>query len=327
MFRRIHGHYNSRITPNGYRQIAALERRFADVPIDAVYASDLFRTCETAKAIYLPKGLPLQKDARFREVYLGRWEDVPFGHLEQFEPEQMHNFSHAPKDWHIAGAESFWQYSDRFITALADVAQRHDGQTIAVFTHGCVSSESLRRLFGQQIDEAGYCDNTAVSLIRYDGGQFTGEFFYDNTHLDDDISTLARQRWWRGKGRFNLWYRPAASGDDGIFPQPLGRENEILVAMLGDTPVGYIALTVLQGTPVLTDLYLCPDYRHRRMGDQLLGHVICTLRHRCESQVIFTLSQPQTEAQSFFGRYNAKEVGRTENGISYVLSCAMPALP
>ena len=37
---------------NGYRQIQALQKRFADVPIDAVYSSDLFRTMTTAPVSY-----------------------------------------------------------------------------------------------------------------------------------------------------------------------------------------------------------------------------------------------------------------------------------
>ena len=53
-YRRIHGQYNSLITPNGLRQIAALERRFAAVPVDACYASDLYRTCKTATSVYVP---------------------------------------------------------------------------------------------------------------------------------------------------------------------------------------------------------------------------------------------------------------------------------
>lgn len=41
LYRRAQGHYNSTITDRGYRQIAALAKRFADIPIDAVYSSDL----------------------------------------------------------------------------------------------------------------------------------------------------------------------------------------------------------------------------------------------------------------------------------------------
>ena len=38
VFRRIHGQYDSCVTPNGRRQIAALAQRFAGIPVDAVYA-------------------------------------------------------------------------------------------------------------------------------------------------------------------------------------------------------------------------------------------------------------------------------------------------
>lgn len=55
VFRRIHGQYDSCVTPNGRRQIAALAQRFAGIPVDAVYASDLKRTCLTATAIYRQK--------------------------------------------------------------------------------------------------------------------------------------------------------------------------------------------------------------------------------------------------------------------------------
>ena len=50
LYRRIHGQYDSLVTPLGYRQIQALEKRFQDIYLDAVYSSDLFRTQTTAKA-------------------------------------------------------------------------------------------------------------------------------------------------------------------------------------------------------------------------------------------------------------------------------------
>ena len=67
-YRRIDGWYNSLITPNGLLQIEALRRRFEPIQIDACYASDLYRTCKTASAVYAPKNLPLHTDPRLREV-------------------------------------------------------------------------------------------------------------------------------------------------------------------------------------------------------------------------------------------------------------------
>ena len=53
LYRIAQGQYDSLITDRGYRQIEALAGRFDDIPIDAVYSSDLSRTCITAAAIYM----------------------------------------------------------------------------------------------------------------------------------------------------------------------------------------------------------------------------------------------------------------------------------
>lgn len=34
-FRRIHGQYDSMLTPTGFRQVEALARRFREIPVDA----------------------------------------------------------------------------------------------------------------------------------------------------------------------------------------------------------------------------------------------------------------------------------------------------
>ena len=93
LYRRIHGQYNSLITDNGYRQIAALRDRFADVPIDAVYSSDLFRTMTTARALFVPKGLPLVTRPDLREISMGQWEDYSWAGIDRREHACMALFS------------------------------------------------------------------------------------------------------------------------------------------------------------------------------------------------------------------------------------------
>ena len=51
VYRRCHGQYDGLLTPRAYEQLPCLAKRFADVPLDAVYASDLFRARTTAKAV------------------------------------------------------------------------------------------------------------------------------------------------------------------------------------------------------------------------------------------------------------------------------------
>ena len=81
LYRRAHGWYNSTITDRGYRQIAALTKRFTDTKFDAVYSSDRFRTMITALAIYKTHGLPLRTVRALREIDVGYWEDTPWACL------------------------------------------------------------------------------------------------------------------------------------------------------------------------------------------------------------------------------------------------------
>ena len=50
LYRIAHGQYNSILTDRGMEQVEALRRRFEGEHIDAVYSSDLCRTCTTVCA-------------------------------------------------------------------------------------------------------------------------------------------------------------------------------------------------------------------------------------------------------------------------------------
>ena len=105
LYRRIQGHYNGDITTKGHKQIAQLAELYRDAKIDAVYASDLQRTQKTAGAILKYHDLPLNIDARLKEVDMGSWEDLPWGNVSYDEPEQMLAFASDPANWSRIGPE------------------------------------------------------------------------------------------------------------------------------------------------------------------------------------------------------------------------------
>ncbi len=324
IYRRMHGQYNSRITQNGLRQIQALKQRFETVALDAVYASDLFRTRKTAEALYLPKGLPLNLEPRFREVRVGVWEDQPFGLLERTQPEAMRAFSRDPERWAVAGAESYAEYSRRFAEALEEIALVHPGGSVAVLTHGCVLSGGLHRLIGTPFDSS-RSDNAAVCLLEYENGVFTPVYLFDNSHIPEAISTRARQRWWRQQGgRFNLWYRDPRPEDEALYhplwaPAPGDR---VWIALLDETPVGYVAL---QGSGV-SCLYLRPEYRHRRFGDQLLGQAVSVLRSRGLQTLSIGVPTANLEAVAFFARHCGTPVQMDDVYTAFRMELRVPPL-
>ena len=291
VYRRIHGQYDSRITPNGLRQVDALRARFQGIPIDACYTSDLNRTCVTARSVYLPKGLELRRDRRFREVDLGRWEDIPFGWLERFEPERMTQFNKEPQLWSVKDSETFPEYTQRFLTALREASEENDGKTIAVFTHGCVLRGVQYLLGGNEWPP--YCDNTAVSLLDYENGAFQIEYLNDSSHLSDEISTFARQKWWRTGGDrrdFNMWFET---------------EGETSYAVLRDRRVGHIRVSgrsCEKGELRIEDIFLEESHRGRALGAQLLGQAVSLARKMDCGTLAATVPDEMRRALHFFER-------------------------
>ena len=284
VFRRLHGHYDGLLTPRGMQQVKCLEKRFENVHIDACYSSDLTRTSLTARSIYVPKGLKLRRDPRFREIDCGPWEDHPYGWLELHYPEEMHRFNYIPTEWKVEGAETFDQYSQRFYEGVVDAALENDGGTIAIFAHGCViRSLLMREFFGNDVSKLPYSDNTGVSKLIYDKGKFTYEFVNDNSHLPEELSTFFIQRWWRETGRrkdVNFHYRPYESGmhlAEGVQVPQLDEQGLGLVAILHGEAVGIVSMAAAEGDcGRVLGIGLKPDMDGRYYGDQLLG---CAFSH------------------------------------------------
>lgn len=313
VYRRIHGQYDSRITPNGLRQVEALRARFQDIPIDACYASDLNRTCVTARAVYLPKGLELRRDHRFREVNLGRWEDIPFGWLERFEPERMTQFNKEPQLWSVKDSETFPEYTQRFLTALREAAEENDGKTIAVFTHGCVLRGVQYLLGGNEWPP--YCDNTAVSLLGYENGAFRIEYLNDSSHLSDELSTFARQKWWRAGGDrrdFNMWFEA---------------EGETSYAVLRDRRVGHIRVSgrgCEKGELRIEDIFLEESHRGRALGAQLLGQAVSLARKMDCGTLAAAVPDEMRRALHFFERQGFLLQSETDGAAVLKMDISVP---
>ena len=284
LYRIAQGQANSNLTDRGWRQVRALERRFADIPIDAVYASDLYRTCATASAVYRPQGLSLHRERTLREIGLGVWEHRTWGEIYRRWPEEMEHFSHRPDLWRLQDAEDPRAARARVLDTLRRIAAENAGKTVAVFTHGYVLRMTLSYLQGYDLDQIGRTptgDNTAVSLVEAEGEDLRVVFRDDNSHLKTPEYLAGERAARRVNGlEVGLWFAPleearraetfravAAAG------QPAG---EILAGYLEEEPAGL--LQVDPGTGWISLLHIRPDQRRRGLGTQLLGQAVQRVR-------------------------------------------------
>ncbi len=347
LYRRVHGWYDSLITENGCRQIAALEERFRDVPIDAVWSSDLFRTRTTAQAIYVPKALPLHTCAGLRELKLGAWEDRTFGAVRRSDPRQMELFNRTDPAWEVEGAETFFQLGDRVDETVRRLARRYPDQTVAMFSHGMAIRQFLGKVKDIPPEEwhaMPHGDNTAVSCLTFDGERFSIQYEMDNSHLPEEISTLARQSWWRKDKKtaadVNLWAdipvktwsqdqelylklrREACPGvEDALLLAeaeelwnrwPCGMWN-INIFHAGERPIGVILYDDrcnTKRTGYIKFLSLLPEDRGRGLGIQLIGAAVSMHRNSGRDRLRLHCPPDNERARRFFERYGFKLIRR-----------------
>ncbi len=206
LYRRAQGHYDSNVTQLGRAQIAALAERFRHEEIDALWASDLYRTQSTAAAIrkYHP-GLEPHLTPRLREIDVGVWEDVPWGNIAKDYPREIEFFTHDPARWSVPGGEPYEAVAARMNDVMLELAETYDGKTVAVVSHGLAIRSLLCRILGIPSPEIGslpYGDNTSVSLLTAENGVLNVAWCNDNSHLDAaGLSTFSRQTWRQQLGK------------------------------------------------------------------------------------------------------------------------------
>ena len=295
IYRRAHGHYNGLVSDRGYKQIELLRARFEDELIDAVYSSDLSRASTTAMALSEPRQLPIQTTDMLREVGMGEWEDNSWGDIDYISRDMYSKFSHDPTQWHVDGSESYENVKARMSYFITETSKNHDGETIAVFSHGFAIRAFLCLLEGipsHETDEMPYSDNTAVSLIKYENGELTPEYINDNSHLNKEHSTLAHQTWWRAEKKWateNLRFMPLneVCSEDllRIFQAKAGARAHVdmqYAAFLVDEPVGILGIDTKRDGKLkrgwISYIHVIPAKRNKSFGTQLLGLAVSDFR-------------------------------------------------
>jgi probable phosphoglycerate mutase len=355
LYRRCHGQYDSLVTENGKAQILALRKRFNDINIDAVVSSDLYRTRKTAEAVSKPRNLEIKTHRGLREIHLGLWEDLTWCDLGRRWPELDEIFSHRPWDFDITGGESMTTIAERGLNALKEIASTYKNKTVAVFSHGMITRAVMTLVSGLRLNQMNalpHGDNTSVTLIEAgDDGTLSLKYYADNSHLGD-LSTLARQTWWR-EGSKNMhddgfWYREPNFETEAhiveayrrdawqtiygtlenynpeMFVEGAKLQSElypmaVVFAMNGDEIAGLLQLdaeTELKpGAGHISFFYLEPRFRGKGLGVQMLGQAVSFYRKLNRTHVALRVSDKNTNALRFYKRYGFTQFGK-EKGFS-----------
>lgn len=161
-----------RLSDVGLRQAEAAANELKHMEFDAIYTSPLMRAVETATTIAAPHGRSPRELAEVIEADVGRWEGLSWEDARLQDPEHHAQFMKNPGTVPYPDGESFQDALNRGLPALARLAERHAGGTIAVVAHNIINRAVLAGLLGVPIDRARLLRqaNACINLIEYGVG-------------------------------------------------------------------------------------------------------------------------------------------------------------
>ena len=127
--RRWQGHADRPLTDEGKRQAGALADRLEDIPVDAIYSSDLRRARETAEVVAERRGLEIHERSELREVDVGSWSGLTRDEAEERFPEDFARWLRGGPGWR--DGESYEEMSRRVLKAIGTIVADHpDGRVL-----------------------------------------------------------------------------------------------------------------------------------------------------------------------------------------------------
>jgi probable phosphomutase (TIGR03848 family) len=140
------------LAEEGVRQAEAAAARLAGLKgVDAVYASPLERTRETAKPIGKALGLRVKVDKGLLEADFGDWTGAELARLQklrEWKAVQGH-----PSGFRFPGGESFAEMQARIVGATRRLVAAHAGGTIVLVSHADPIKAVLNEALGAHLDQ------------------------------------------------------------------------------------------------------------------------------------------------------------------------------
>jgi len=175
----FNGHFDVGLSERGKDQFRQISLAFKDLPIRAIYSSDLKRTETCASIIAEPHGLKPVACPEIRELSFGEWEGLSVQEVNEKYPDQLENRLKNIETFSVQGGETFSQLNDRVIPKFEEIVAAHRGDTLAIVAHGGVNRIILahlleiprKNIFRIQQDYGAiniiqfYEDNAVVELI------------------------------------------------------------------------------------------------------------------------------------------------------------------
>lgn len=139
------------LSEDGRKQAEAVALRLAGVPkVDAIYASPLERTRETAAPIAKARGVRAKVERGLLECDFGDWTGAEL--MELAKRPEWKTVQRYPSGFRFPNGESFREMQTRITSTVADLCAKHPGGTVVCVSHADPIKAAVADALGTHLD-------------------------------------------------------------------------------------------------------------------------------------------------------------------------------
>jgi len=189
---RVQGQTDVPLSEVGHAQARAVAALFAGRQIDALYSSDLQRVTQTAQPVAQALGLAIRVEPMLRERHYGMFETLTYAEVKVRYPEEYARFRAHDPEFDFRGGEGLRLFFERSVRCLSDIAARHAGEELLIFTHGGVLDMAYRhaKRLGLASKRDFEIPNAALNQIEIAGDDWSVLAWAERAHLEAAIDDL-----------------------------------------------------------------------------------------------------------------------------------------
>lgn len=171
------GNMDVALTDTGLAQARSLAEKMRDIPLEAIFSSDLQRAVNTAGEIARGRNIEPIRTSNLRERNFGAWEGIEFDEIKNLYPAEWQDFLERGFNCDVPEGESIDSLYERVVREYERIVSLYDADSdvsICIVAHGCV----LMALFSHLV----YGNKDGYNKFRFDNARVNMvEIMYDFT--------------------------------------------------------------------------------------------------------------------------------------------------
>ena len=179
------GRHDIPLNGNGRAQARLVTGALSHIRIEAAYASRLSRATETAGIALESHRINAISDAGLTDIDYGGWTELEETEVAQRWPKEYALWISKPHMCQVPGGEALQQVADRAFSSLKSIVEKHNGQTVALFSHRVVNKVLVLSMLSLGLERFPFIrqDNCAINEFEQTDGSYITVRLNDTCHI------------------------------------------------------------------------------------------------------------------------------------------------